>query len=126
LPFQPDGADSGRIELAGQSVGIEIETIRLFDYLDQPVDFLKIDIEGAETEVLLDIAPRLGCVRNLFVEYHSFARHLQTLDQILLVLRQAGFRVQVQPGRYASQPFLKVEDTLGMDMQLNIFAYREK
>lgn len=125
LFFHPDGADGGRIEVAGQSAGVEIKTVRLFDYLNEPVDFLKIDIEGAETEVLLDIAPRLDKVRNLFVEYHSFARYPQTLDQLLLVLKQSGFRVQIQPVRYAPRPFLKVEEALGMDMQLNLFAYRE-
>lgn len=124
LSFYSEGADGGRINPAPGWAAIRIRTVRLLDYLSEPVDFLKIDIEGAETEVLLDAAPQLGNVHNLFVEYHSFAGQPQTLDQLLQILRRAGFRVQIQPIRYASRPFIQVEQTFGMDMQLNIFACR--
>jgi FkbM family methyltransferase len=124
LSFYVEGADSGRIHWAPELPVIPIRTVRLLDYLNEPIDLLKIDIEGAETEVLQDAASRLDSVRNLFVEYHSFADKPQTLDQLLQILRRAGFRVQIQPIRHAAHPFIQVEKTLGMDMQLNIFAYR--
>jgi FkbM family methyltransferase len=124
LSFFPEGADGGRIEASSGNATIEIKTVRLFDYLSEPVDLLKIDIEGAETEVLRDAAARLGNVHNLFVEYHSFADRPQTLDQLLQILREAGFRVHIQTVCPATQPLLKVETVLGLDMQLNIFASR--
>jgi len=125
LRFRSEGADAGRIEEDSTAKMIEVHTIRLRDYLSEPVDFLKIDIEGAETKVLLDSADLLANVSNVFVEYHSFPKKEQTLDQILSVLKGAGFRLQIHPMMAAAKPFVKREEYLGMDLQLNIFAYRE-
>jgi FkbM family methyltransferase len=126
LSFYSEGSDSGRICCIGSQAAkvIEIQTVRLRDYLCEPIDFLKIDIEGAETEVLIDCADSLQYVNRLFVEYHSFIAQPQTLDQILTVLRHAGFRIQIHPGINAEKPFLDVPEHFGMDLQLNIFAYR--
>src|SRR5258708_5077800 len=38
---------------------------------NKTVDFLKIDIEGAENEELFDIWPELTSLKNLFFAYHS-------------------------------------------------------
>jgi FkbM family methyltransferase len=126
LQFQSEGADGGRVE-RGEGRGlIEIPAVRLRDYLTGPVDLLKLDIEGAETEVLRDIAPSLAVVRNLFVEYHSFAAQPQTLKDVIATLSEAGFRLHFQPMYPAQRPFIEVPVNLGMDMQLNIFARRER
>ena len=99
IEFLVEGADAGRIgrePSGGLSNRISVPTVRLREYLEEPVDFLKLDIEGAETAVLLDCEDRLGNVRSLFVEYHSFERSPQTLDQVLTLLKAAGFRVYIQ------------------------------
>ena len=125
LRFSSEGSDAGRICIGAQAPKvIEIQTVRLRDYLCEPIDFLKIDIEGAETEVIIDCADSLEYVNRLFVEYHSFIAQPQTLDQILTVLRHAGFRVHIHPVMKAERPFLGISEHLGMDLQLNIFAYR--
>lgn len=127
LEFQSDGADAGHIakvsrERSGtKSVGVT----RLVPYLHERVDLLKLDIEGGEVEVLSDVAGHLGTVQNIFVEYHSYLSQEQRLDEVLRVLRQAGFRIHIQPELVASQPFLERKDSFGMDQRLNIFAYRE-
>ncbi|MCL5959985.1 MAG: FkbM family methyltransferase, partial [Chloroflexi bacterium] len=55
VTFQPDGTDAGRVLTGvGGAVGIRVKTQRLADYLEQPVDLVKMDIEGAETRVLAD------------------------------------------------------------------------
>ena len=125
LRFASEGSDSGRIGTLPGAKVIEIDTVRLKDYLGETIDFLKMDIEGAETEVLSDCADRLGNVRRLFVEYHSFKGQAQTLDQLLALLRTAGFRVQIHPVLASAQPFVAIVEHLEMDLQLNIFAYRE-
>src|SRR5438552_3271017 len=51
----------------------EVPTVRLRDFLDRKIDFLKLDIEGAEHEVIADCADRLKNIEKLFVEYHSFS-----------------------------------------------------
>lgn len=125
LKFNCEGADSGRIEPGVGGRFIEVAAVRLRKFLEVPVDFLKLDIEGAETEVLRDIAPMLGNVRNLFVEYHSFAGQKQTLGEAVQLLVDAGFRVHLHPVNIAANPFVGTPSHLGMDMQLNIFARRE-
>lgn len=128
LEFSVEGADGGRLTHEidqEQPRKIAVTTTRLIPYLDQPIDFLKLDIEGAETEVILDCSDYLHNVDYLFVEYHSFANDEQRLDELLHCLRQAKFRVQLQTQLGSPTPFLEHPTRLGMDLQLNLFAYRD-
>lgn len=120
LKFIQQGAGGGRL---GDGA-ITVATVRLRDFLDQDVDFLKIDIEGAEVDVLSDCRGSLDRVKNLFVEYHSFGDRPQRMEELVGVLSGAGFRIAVQTERTIETPFLyrKLDDD--MDLQLNISAYR--
>jgi FkbM family methyltransferase len=125
LAFMHEGADGGRLSRSSDPRTNLVGTTRLRDYLDRQVDFLKLDIEGAETDVLIDCADRLSNIKNLFVEYHSFADKTQTLHSLIGVLNDAGFRLHIHPPVVSPQPFVYRIVNLGMDMQLNIFAFRE-
>src|SRR5215471_1157106 len=46
----------------------KVPSVRLRDFLSEMPEFLKIDIEGAEFEVLKDCADKLRNVKNIFVE----------------------------------------------------------
>lgn len=124
LDFTRDGADGGRLSVGSDKANQVVPTVRLRDFLDRRVDFLKLDIEGAETEVLRDCEEQLVNVGALFVEYHSFDNQPQTLHVITDVLTRAGFRLHIQAPMSAPQPFIKCNPEMGMDMQLNIFAFR--
>lgn len=103
-----------------------VTTVRLADYLQQPIDFLKIDIEGAEYTVLKDCEPYLKNVKNIFVEYHSFVNKEQKLEEILLMLKQNNFRYHLKQSFSQRRPFVdKVLACENMDMAINIFAYKE-
>jgi FkbM family methyltransferase len=127
LEFVAEGSDGGRIRRGQQETiarTIRVPAVRLRPWLGRPVDLLKLDIEGAETAVLLDCEDLLPNVVALFVEYHSFAHEEQRLDELLGVLRRAGFRVQVHTQFASPRPFLERPDQLGMDLQLNVFGTR--
>jgi FkbM family methyltransferase len=124
LDFTSDGGDGGRLSTPEDKPSQVVKTIRLRDYLDRKIDFLKLDIEGAETAVLEDCADRLSNVQCLFVEYHSFEGQPQMFHVLTDVLANAGFRLHVQAPMPAPQPFVKCTPVMGMDMQLNIFAFR--
>ena len=127
LEFMAEGADGGRVVETDQSnYKHQVPAIRLREYLNQPVHFLKLDIEGAETEVLKDCQDLLGNVENLFVEYHSFVNQKQTLNILIDILSDAGFRLHIHPPATSPQPFFNRNIHLGMDMQLNIFAFRDQ
>lgn len=128
LKFFSEGADGGRI--ANESMHeniIEIETVKLSSYLnkEKQIDFLKLDIEGAETEVLLESETSLSKVKNIFIEYHSFSNQKQTLSTILSILEKNGFRYYIEHiGVKSNHPFINIKNYVGFDNQLNIFGYR--
>jgi len=123
LPFLVEGADGGRVGEGERTV--RVETARLRDYLDRPVELLKLDIEGAETEVLQDCADKLSAVARLYVEYHSFRGQRQLLPDLLALLRDAGFRLHLQSAGVAPQPLLEGRDHHELDLQLHVFGVRE-
>lgn len=126
LEFMEEGSDGGRVtHIESEQKKYQVSTISLCDYLRTPVDFLKLDIEGAETEVIKDCQDLLCNVNNLFIEYHSFVGEEQTLYIILDIIHKAGFRVHIHPSVTSPQPFYHRYVNYGMDIQLNIFAFRE-
>jgi FkbM family methyltransferase len=81
---------------SGQS--ILVNTVPLADYITEPVDYLKIDIEGAETEVLASIRSRLHLVRALGLEFHGTGSRARAGEQDLIrLLGESGFEVSVTP-----------------------------
>jgi FkbM family methyltransferase len=124
VTFHREGADAGRIHfMSGAKARLTVPVISLDQLLAQGADLLKMDIEGAETDVLR-ACDRLTTVSQLMVEYHSFADASQGLHEMLTELAAAGFRYYVQTQFCPTRPL--VEDTchLGMDLQLNVFAKR--
>jgi len=128
-----EGVDFGAGEAdAGSMFSTEgrqrVPSVRLRDYLlrEPRIDMLKMDIEGAEADVLADCHDVLGNVRNMFIEYHSYVGHPQSLAGILTLLETNGFRYYVDTNQHRTRPFItrqyKGNDI--MDLQLNIFAYR--
>lgn len=126
ITFFAEGADAGRLATpVGEMAAQTVRATRLHRYLSRPVDLLKLDIEGAEVDVLADISDQLKNVQRIFVEFHSFVDQPQRLDELTAILRKAGFRFQVATQFASPQPFQKRKTYLGMDLQLNIFAYRD-
>lgn len=125
ISFMEEGADGGAIANNNQSDSVQVEVTKLSSYISQKIDFLKIDIEGAETEVLKESEHKLKLVENIFIEYHSFVGQKQTLSSILNILTEANFRIYIAtPGLHSKNPFVQVNTYNGMDLQLNIFATR--
>jgi FkbM family methyltransferase len=127
LVFFSEGKEAGRIvENNTQTKNkIEIQTTKLSDYLHKKVDFLKIDIEGAELEVLEECKAHLHQVDKLFVEYHSYQNQPQHLDKLIAILKDAGFRFYIEENLpISNNPFVKINGYQDMDMLLNIFAFR--
>lgn len=126
IEFQVEGGFSGRIpKPEDQARIVKVPARRLRDLLlDRPVDFLKVDIEGAEYEVLLDCQDVLGRVKHIFIEYHSHVAEPQRLNEILTILTRAGFRYHVHEAYTQPRPYVQRELMLGMDLQLDVFGYR--
>jgi FkbM family methyltransferase len=126
LTFESEGADGGRIsDDTDSSNSIGIKTKKLSDYLkDTKVDMLKMDIEGAEIQVLKEAQDYLANAENIFIEFHSFQNEPQGLADLLAILEQQGFRYYIHTQFCSQTPFTEIQLQLGMDLQLNIFAVK--
>lgn len=105
----------------------KVRSVRLKDYMHEPIDFLKIDIEGAEYEVMLDIRDKLNLVSNLFIEYHCMDNANKHLVVILDILSNNGFKYSILPEQVPNSPFMYKNNlnANGFYYQLNIFAYKD-
>lgn len=127
LNFAAEGSVGGRISDIQEVISNEVDAVRLRDYIaNNKVFFLKIDIEGAEYDVLKDCKDVLGNVENLFIEFHNRNNEDNTLDEILTWAREAGFTTYIKEA-WNNMPFpFTKKDIGGYHLQLNIFCYRNE
>jgi FkbM family methyltransferase len=127
IEFNPEGSLAGSVVSRNRPdfESYKVKAISLRPYLeDSKIDFLKLDIEGAEYEVLNNISDLLFNVENLFVEYHSVYGKEQQLANILQIIKNAGFRYFIKNSTHDFiSPFTKFKNS-GFDLQLNIFCVR--
>ena len=103
----------------------QVETIHLNHFLNRKTELLKLDVEGAEYEILKDIEPNLYFVKYLFIEYHSPANQEQILSLILDIIKNSGFRYYIKEAFVSRHPFSEIEEQDSMDLQLNIYCLRK-
>jgi FkbM family methyltransferase len=126
LAFSNEGSMSSKISNLATEHTREVKAIRLRDFLNRPVDFLKMDIEGAEFVVVMDSADRLHQVKNLFIEYHGSFDQKNELSSLLNLLVEKGFAYYIKEATSVyDHPFARVKKPLiPYDVQLNIFCFR--
>jgi FkbM family methyltransferase len=118
VSFRAPGTDAGAIDaVAADTVGPQrdVRAVRLRHWLSQPVDLLKLDVEGAELDVLEDNADLLHCVRAIHLEVHDFDPARRLLPGCLRRLDEAGFTYALsglgsalwRPGVKAAGPFAR-------------------
>ena len=91
-------AHSLRREWGTQRSGqwILVDTVPLADYITGPLDYLKLDIEGMEAEVMKSIEPQLHLIRALGVEFHGTGADAGADEAALVeLLRENGFQVSI-------------------------------
>jgi FkbM family methyltransferase len=124
VTFHREGSNAGRIHSLDDAIEkFVVPVVSLDELLSEPVDFLKLDIEGAESDVVCS-SQRLDAVTQFMIEYHSFADAPQSLPALLNKLAESGCRYRLQTQYCPKQPLVDDSCHLGMDFQLNIFAKR--
>jgi FkbM family methyltransferase len=111
---------STRKENLASSQETMVETEMLSTYLSEPVDFLKMDIEGAEDHVLKDLneTGKLALVREIVLEYHHHLTPREDkLGVFLKTLEQTNFGYQLKAALVP--PFRK-----GEFQALILYAYQ--
>ncbi|HEY0638323.1 MAG TPA: FkbM family methyltransferase [Pseudonocardiaceae bacterium] len=78
----------------GREVTVQVERLSAFLTADRPIDLLKLDVEGAEVDVLLGIdATHWPLVRQVVMEVQDLGGRLAAVRD---VLRRNGFEVTVR------------------------------
>ena len=104
----------------------KVKTVRLKNLLSEKVDLLKIDLEGAEYEVINDCKDDLGMISNIFIEYHGDFKENEKLSKILEIIHKAGFKYYIkEAANVYPTPFDRGKNKHNFDIQLNIFAFRD-
>lgn len=124
LVFETDGSWGGHIGDEASSAGVTVKAHKLDGLLDDHVDFLKIDIEGAESDVIMNSKDLIAKnVEKLFFEWHSLTGRPQRLGEILAFFEQHGFRYHIKEASNRSSPF--IYKPIGrMDSQLDVFLWK--
>lgn len=138
--FFSEGADANRVvvepdavkqlmTLSSNARQCNVETVRLADYLSKnKFDFVKLDIESAEAEVIVDCGDTLRNVNSLVMEFHLTNSRPRDLARTLTTLADQEFHVSVcSYGQWidllhqtSSTPNAKIE----FDQYLLISAWR--
>lgn len=124
LEFFSDNSWGGGIHAKSGATPITVEAIDLSDFINQKVDLLKMDIEGAEVTVLEHVTDKIATnVQKLFCEWHSFTEKGQELGKLLSSLEKSGFRYHIKEASQRVTPFQYIPPG-AMDSQLEVYAYR--
>lgn len=125
LHFIQEGNMGSKIGENSTSNTVTVKASRLKDFLNKRVNFLKLDIEGAEYTVLKDIAEILGNVDKMFIEYHGTFDQNKELLEILELISNAGFKFYIKEAAPVfEQPFLPKKHEGEYDLQLNMFCFK--
>jgi FkbM family methyltransferase len=127
LEFYTDFGMGGRINDSYQDqVPQKIDAVRLKDFITNDIDFLKVDIEGAEYTVITDCRDVLGKVNNIFLEYHSHHQEPQQFHELLSILSENQFRYHLLESCSRQKPFIDKGLVCEIyDMTVNIFGYHQ-
>ncbi|HEY1369303.1 MAG TPA: FkbM family methyltransferase [Gaiellaceae bacterium] len=98
-----------------------VRAATLSSLLDEPVDFLKLDVEGAEHDVLADLeqSGKLALIERMACEYHHHLAGEDRLGEFLHVLERSGFGYLVR-----SKPRAPLDE--GRTEDLLVWAYRKQ
>ena len=96
-----------------------IETTLLSKYINQKVDLLKMDIEGAETGVFDDLfkSKKIAMIDQIIFEFH-YTPGTSKLSEILNILEESGFVYIIK--NHVTTPFAKVDSR----QYFMVYAYR--
>ena len=120
-PANGGGLRTSFLEQRARGASTVVTTTVLSKYIDQPVDFLKMDIEGSELPVIEELAQtrKLSLVNEMVIEYHHhITKDADCLARMLSILEENDFGYQLR-GNFML-PLSK-----GQFQDILLYAYRK-
>lgn len=80
------------------SAKVLVNSQRLSDYIQEEIDFLKIDIEGAEQQVLEELGDKLHFIKEMVIEVHEIETlgFDNSLEKIKSILNNYNFKITTE------------------------------
>ena len=122
-----EGRDGSRLAAGDSSAHTAVvRTVDLRAFLADPVDLLKLDIEGAEFDVVPHLAPVLHQVQNVIIECHiTNQANYGGLAAIMTTLGEAGFQISVNSyGPWRDLVRRHVPEPLHAQQYLVVYGWR--
>lgn len=115
----PGSLNMGLLSRRAEAPTIQVEVDLLSNYIPESVDLLKLDIEGAEESVLVDLekSGKIANCKHIICEYHHHIdAGIDRLSNTLGILERAGFGYQLvaSPG---------IPPTLDVYQDMLIYAF---
>lgn len=123
ISFDSDGADGGKISEKQNEENV-VECVDVLDIVTKytKIDMLKMDIEGAEFQVMKRLDKHLSHVKRCFIEYHG-APGDERFPEFLSLLQENDFQYRIFNVYECPQdPYLHLPAQ--KQFQYNIFAWR--
>ena len=128
--FFCEGADGSRLISESQHTSattVLVRTVALGDYLSDMIDLLKVDIEGAEFELIPHVVASLHHVKNMVVECHLTNRDVAPFANLLQFLANANFSVAVNSyGAWRDLVHRPPKGVYEFDQYLLVAAWRDE
>jgi FkbM family methyltransferase len=101
---------------------VSVPAVKLSQYINSQVDFLKLDVEGSELPVLRDLASSgtISQIKQMVIEFHHHMNpQMDNLSECLSILERHGFGYQLT----AQQVYTPI--TRGQFQDVLVHAYRK-
>jgi FkbM family methyltransferase len=105
---------------------ITVHAKKLSEYITTEIDFLKLDVEGSEADVLKDLedAQKLKFIRHIYLECHHNLNSNALLEKSISTLSHAGFAFQI--GANDLIPRDIHDGNFGIQQDIMIYAQNQK
>lgn len=124
LEFGADPSDGS--SLFSENKDGTILVSRLSNFINGEIDFLKLNVEGAELNVIAEIEPKLSMVREMVIEYHGFPEIGQQLHKILEILDRNGFRYVIHDFDAETNPATKPPFHVNKESSFVLLIYAKR
>jgi FkbM family methyltransferase len=108
--YGDDSLIASLLNSRGGGTATDVEVVKLSRYIDRPVDFLKLDVEGAEEPVLEDLVAttKIRMIKRIAIEYHHHIdKNADVLSHFLKLLEDNnfGYHLASSPGSLSKVTF---------------------
>jgi len=125
IDFFTDPEDPGSLLMSTRPTrmrtpAIPVAARRLSEFVEGKVDFLKLDVEGAEQQVLEELAAsrKIRLIKQMGIEYHRrIPGERSALSGFLKILEENGFEYQIVASGFPEPSALRFQDIM-------IYAHR--